>query len=510
MVYLGQDVDHIPGLGGPAPSRDGHGMVVYGPPDALAVVYHRMGGKAPGPKQRPPRKASPLLEKARPYQRDGVAAVVSGLEEGGGYILADDMGLGKTMQTLAVWDSLNRPWPLLVVAPASVRRGWRREFRQWLNMEVKLVETGAQAEKVTQEDGVVITSYELVSKLPAAFVPHAMVIDEAHLLRGRRAKRSEVLYERSKLCKYRLALSGTPMWGRPRDLWMLLKILFPKYRFGNANQFDYAYCGAFVNKWGGKENKGATRSDELRLRLGYVMTRRTKAELKDQLPSLTRVVRWLPGTKAATQALQAVALKQTRLTDAIEATLQSKIDPVVDAVTELEGRAIVFTWQKKDVAELARRITDEGFECVPITGDLTHAQREAAVDLAIKQKACVVATIDSSGTGVDKLQHVASTVLFHALDYTPIKMAQAESRAHRLGQTDPVTAVFFAMENSADSFIVETVVDKLDAWRQTMGSDTTAAMNDVMSAPQTVEAEERALAEIYARMGTDAGEETDE
>ena len=115
---------------------------------------------------------------------------------------------------------------------------------------------------------------------------------------------SEALLERSKGASYRLALSGTPMWGRPRDLWMLLKVLFPDYRFGTANEFDYAYCAAFVNKWGGKENKGVSRSEELRKRLAFVMLRRTKAEIGDQLPSLTRVIRWVPAEKRATQALE--------------------------------------------------------------------------------------------------------------------------------------------------------------------------------------------------------------
>jgi hypothetical protein len=70
-----------------------------------------------------------------------------------------------------------------------------------------------------------------------------------------------------------------------------------------------------------------------------------------------------------------------------------------------------------------------------------------------------------------------------------------------------VTAVFFAMEDSADRLVVEQVVDKLEAWRQTMGSDSTSAMNDVMSAPATAEAEEKALAEIYAALAASEEEE---
>ena len=504
--YLGQNVEHIPGL-----RVVNQGTTIKATPDAFAVVTMRhpefqapVGKAAPGITKPTGLYAD---ERLRPYQKEGIGHLALRLRNDGGSILADDMGLGKTLQTCATWDAMNRPWPLLVVCPASVRRGWVKEFKQWLGIQPRLVETGKQAENTMPGEGVVICSYDLVGKLPVSFVPHMVVLDEAHLLRGRQAKRSETLLERCKVASYRLALSGTPMWGRPRDLWMLLKVLFPDYRFGTANEFDYAYCGAFVNKWGGKENKGVTRPDELRKRLGYVMLRRTKQEIGDQLPSLTRVIRWVPAEKRATQALQAFALSQLKLTDAVEATLQSKMKPVVEAVDELEGHAVVFTWQKKDAYELGERVEALGYPCVVITGDMTHKQREAAVADAAKRKACVVATIDSTGTGVDGLQHVASNIIFHALDYTPIKMAQAESRCHRLGQKDPVTALFFAMEDSADRLIIEKVVDKLDAWRNTMGSDSTAAMNDVMAAPQTAEMEAAAIKDIYDSLNLSEEEE---
>lgn len=504
--YLGQNVEHIPGL-----RVVNQGTTIKATPDAFAVVTMRhpefqapVGKAAPGITKPTGLYAD---ERLRPYQKEGIGHLALRLRNDGGSILADDMGLGKTLQTCVTWDAMNRPWPLLVVCPASVRRGWVKEFKQWLGIQPRLVETGKQAENTMPGEGVVICSYDLVGKLPVSFVPHMVVLDEAHLLRGRQAKRSETLLERCKVASYRLALSGTPMWGRPRDLWMLLKVLFPDYRFGTANEFDYAYCGAFVNKWGGKENKGVTRPDELRKRLGYVMLRRTKQEIGDQLPSLTRVIRWVPAEKRATQALQAFALSQLKLTDAVEATLQSKMKPVVEAVDELEGHAVVFTWQKKDAYELGERVEALGHPCVVITGDMTHRQREAAVADAAKRKACVVATVDSTGTGVDGLQHVASNIIFHALDYTPIKMAQAESRCHRLGQKDPVTALFFAMEDSADRLIIEKVVDKLDAWRNTMGSDSTAAMNDVMAAPQTAEMEAAAIKDIYDSLNLSEEEE---
>lgn len=407
------------------------------------------------------------------------------------------MGLGKTVQTIAVWNSLRRPVPLLVVAPASVRRGWVREFKKWAELDVLLVETGKQAKEVGNAK-VVITSYELAKKLDVRFCPHMMVMDEAHLLRGRLASRSNFLLELSRVASYKMALTGTPIWSRPRDFWMLLKILFG-YRFGTADQFDYAYCGAYTNQWGGKVNKGATRLDELKLRLSYAMLRRTKEQVASELPPMTREIRWVDATKPATKALEAAILKQLSFPDALNATLDAKIDVAVEAATSA-GRFLLFTWQKRHAQLLHEKLTADGVECELITGDISHAEREAIVARATLNQCGIVATIDSTNAGVDGLQHIADTVIFHAIDYVPIKMAQAEARLHRIGQKNPVTVIYIAMTDSADQFVVETVVEKLDQWKATMGSDSTSSMNDTLAAPNIKESEEAALAAIFQAM----------
>lgn len=409
------------------------------------------------------------------------------------------MGLGKTVQTLATWDALLRPWPLLICAPASVRPTWKAQFKRWLGMDATVVTSGKKAAALTKEDKVVVTSYDLVKKLAAAFVPQMLVLDEAHLLRGRMADRSNHLLQLAQMTSYRLALTGTPIWSRPRDFWMLLKILFG-YRFGTADDFDYAYCAAYQNQWGGKENKGVSRPEELKLRLSYVMLRRLKEDVASELPPLTREIRWVPQgkDKAAAKALEAAVLGQLHFSDALNATLDQKVDAAVEAAQEA-GKFLMFTWQKRHAELLHEKLNAAGYPCELLTGDYTTAERQLAIERAKKSGASVVATIDSSGTGVDGLQDVASTAIFHALDYVPIKMAQAEARLHRLGQQNPVTVIYVALEDSADQFVVNTIVEKLDQWKATMGSDSTSSMGDTLGAPGS-DHEAKALAAIYASM----------
>ena len=497
MVADPNSIEHIPGL-------KAYGGNIVGSVDGMAVLAARNGYEGfPSAEATylSGNVASPAIDGLRDYQRAGIQRLVGNLQRDGGALLADDMGLGKTVQTIGTWNSLGRPVPLLVVAPASVRRGWVKEFAKWANLSATLVETGAQAKAVQRDTKVVITSYELVKKLNTQFTAHMVVMDEAHLLRGRMAGRSRTLLEVAKLASYKLALTGTPMWSRPRDFWMLLKILFG-YRFGTADEYDYAYCGATVNQWGGKENKGATRLNELKLRLPYVMLRRTKENVASELPSFTRVIRWVAATKPATKSLEAFALKQLSFSDALNATLDAKVDAAIEAAMSA-GRFLLVTWQKKHAEILHEKLNEEGYACELITGDYSHAEREAAIDRARSSGASVVCTIDSTNAGVDGLQHVASTAIFHALDYVPIKLAQMEARLHRIGQSQPVTAVYLAMEDSADTFVVQTVLDKLDAWKATMGGDATAEMGDTMGAPNMKRSEAEALAAIYAAMGAD-------
>lgn len=42
------------------------------------------------------------------------------------------MGLGKTLQVLAVACAYREDWPVLVVAPSSLRANWQKEAHKWV------------------------------------------------------------------------------------------------------------------------------------------------------------------------------------------------------------------------------------------------------------------------------------------------------------------------------------------------------------------------------------------
>uniref|UniRef100_A0A7S3UFA5 Uncharacterized protein n=1 Tax=Picocystis salinarum TaxID=88271 RepID=A0A7S3UFA5_9CHLO len=70
-----------------------------------------------------------LYEKLLPFQKEGVQR---GVAFGGRVLLADAMGVGKTVQAIAMASCFKEEWPLLIVAPASLRLTWADAMERWL------------------------------------------------------------------------------------------------------------------------------------------------------------------------------------------------------------------------------------------------------------------------------------------------------------------------------------------------------------------------------------------
>jgi SWI/SNF-related matrix-associated actin-dependent regulator of chromatin subfamily A-like protein 1 len=448
----------------------------------------------------------------RDYQERGVSALRRITKDVGGAILADDMGLGKTRQAIEFVQSFPPPTRALIVCPGSVRETWREELRKWATGTVAVLNPATtKADKKDWEDSAeavwVITSYELADRAhDAAFnqsPPDVLIMDEGHMLCGRKSQRTARLQELSMLVPYKLMLTGTPMWSRPRDFYSVLRILFGQ-RFGSRSDFDLTYCGGYVNEWGGWVNKGATRAEELKRRISYYMVRREREEVLKELPALTRQIMWVDPPVRAAQAFQSAMLNRSsdNLWAAMKATLDAKIPPVLEYAAQSK-RFLLFTWMKTHAHQIAKVLHSEmDTPCVCITGDMDVRERAALVKQAQANKWGVVATIDSAGAGVDGLQHVAHVGIMHAFDYVPLKMLQAEARLHRMGQTNGVHWTYFACKDSMDQLIVQTVVEKLDQWKSLMdkGGGRKNTLRDSLGVGQYGGDEKAALKALYEAM----------
>jgi SWI/SNF-related matrix-associated actin-dependent regulator of chromatin subfamily A-like protein 1 len=123
----------------------------------------------------------------------------------------------------------------------------------------------------------------------------------------------------------------------------------------------------------------------------------------------------------------------------------------VEPLVESGERVIFFAYHRDVVDKLAKALPGD---VATITGDTPAPARRAILD-SLDKHDFLVATMDSTGYGVDGIQLHASHVAFIELDWTPTKHEQCEGRLHRIGQTNPVNSWYFVATNTLDRVVMD-------------------------------------------------------
>ncbi|HEY3992585.1 MAG TPA: DEAD/DEAH box helicase [Ktedonobacteraceae bacterium] len=184
----------------------------------------------------------------RDYQRRGVAWLQYLENLGLNPCLADDMGLGKTMQIIACLlkerEDVQELPATLIIAPTSVIGNWRKEIERFApRLRTHVHQGGARLKdkqaftEICQTRDVVLTSFALArldEKLLQSQKWHRVVVDEAQNIKNPQAAQTRAILKLP--TRHRLALTGTPVENRLRDLWSIFNFLNPGY-LGKEAQF---------------------------------------------------------------------------------------------------------------------------------------------------------------------------------------------------------------------------------------------------------------------------------
>jgi SNF2 family DNA or RNA helicase len=188
----------------------------------------------------------------RDYQRRGVSWLQYLENLGLNPCLADDMGLGKTMEVIAHLlkerEEAGSVPPTLVIAPTSVLGNWRKEIERFAPQLRTLVHQGSTRLKdkqafaqACQGYDVVLTSFALArldEKILQSLQWHRVVVDEAQNIKNPQAAQTRAILKIP--APRRLALTGTPVENRLRDLWSIFNFLNPGY-LGKEAQFRKSF-----------------------------------------------------------------------------------------------------------------------------------------------------------------------------------------------------------------------------------------------------------------------------
>ncbi|KAM6466511.1 SWI/SNF-related matrix-associated actin-dependent regulator of chromatin subfamily A-like protein 1 isoform 1-T1 [Liasis olivaceus] len=419
-----------------------------------------------------------LVASLLPFQREGVNFAVS---KGGRLLLADDMGLGKTIQAICIAAYYRREWPLLVVAPSSVRYTWAEAFHRWLPSlcpdTIRVIATGKDcllARLIT------IVSFDLLSKmekqLKTAF--QVVIVDESHFLKNGKTARCQAAMPLLKAAKRVILLSGTPAMSRPAELYTQIAVVQPSF-FPQFHAFGVRYCDAKQRPWGW-DYSGSSNLGELKLLLEEsVMIRRLKSDVLSQLPAKQRkmVVVVPEGINTRTKAELAAVAKEVAkgcktkqeqkeaLIMFYNRTAEAKIHCILEYILELleSGRQkfLVFAHHKLILDAISEELERKNIGFIRIDGSTPSAERQSLSQKFQFSEKLSVAVLSLTAANMGLTLSSADLVVFTELFWNPGVLIQAEDRAHRIGQTSSVDIHYLVAKGTADDYLWPMIQEKI-------------------------------------------------
>ena len=434
-----------------------------------------------------------------PYQARGVQWMWDTVSRTGGLILADEMGLGKTLQIIALLmiDPPSSRAPALIVCPTSLIANWVREIARFAPTLGVAVHRGAHRTGVVsglQTSQVLITTYDTMVNDIAIFSSLEwswVICDEAQAIKNPHSNRRQVIAAIPR--KRAIPMTGTPVENSLVDLWSLTDFAIPGL-LGSLSEFEGSFPDSLDS---GQQLKRLTDPIILKRRVADVASDLPERidvdvplELDDRLIDHYREVRDatmekypVAGALVATLQLQLVcahpwlrnAGENEEDAAIVTAADMPLVTPKMERVVTLLREAFA-NGRKVIVFALFNRIGDllkQACSHMPdthwgaINGSTPQEDRQTIIDVfaAHEGPACLVLNPKAAGAG---LNITAATVVIHFTPvWNPALEAQASARAHRRGQTDPVTVYrLFYLDT-----VEEVMIDR-SAWKNDLANET--------------------------------------
>lgn len=317
-----------------------------------------------------------------------------------------------------------------------------------------------------------------------------VILDEAHRLKNKDAKRTKAIAEIASLDVHLLMLTGTPLRNNEHEAAVLLGLLNSEARTALSKE------------------KGYTIND-IKEYLNYLMIRRTKAEILPDLPEKTRqridvgnldpdsmsnyheAISWARESyqKAIARGLSEAearrdmqgAIEQARTALGVAKVLGGDVADLVREVVDNKGSCVVFCAHHKVSDELKIQLERENIKVKIIDGRVLPAQRSAIVTEFQEGKVdVIIGGINAAGEAITLTR--ADTVIFVELDWVPAALLQAEDRIHRVGQPNHCHVIQLIARmptgTNLDEMMIELLGSKMERIGAVLGEETGNIISD--------------------------------
>ncbi|MBK8557262.1 MAG: DEAD/DEAH box helicase [Lewinellaceae bacterium] len=329
---------------------------------------------------------------------------------------------------------------------------------------------------------VVLTTYHtarqdlsLLQKTPW----HCMVLDESQQIKNRSSELFKVVLALE--ADYKVSLSGTPIENSLADLWSQMQFINPD-TLGSYPRFRKTVQLPI------EKQRDETAREQLFLRVRPFFLRRTKEEVAPELPTLTeqifysemsvaqrkrydqvksavrnQILSLFDDPKTRLMALQALTkLRQIAnhpvLTEPEFEQESGKFEDVLaqwEVVRKAGHKVLFFSSFEKHLQLFRKAFEEAGYPYAWLTGDTPGPDRAREVH-KFQEDSSVQAFFMTRKAGGVGLNLTGADYVF-LLDpwWNPASEDQAIARAHRIGQTRPVTAIRFISMDSIEEKILQ-------------------------------------------------------
>ncbi|XP_071562145.1 SWI/SNF-related matrix-associated actin-dependent regulator of chromatin subfamily A-like protein 1 [Temnothorax nylanderi] len=416
-----------------------------------------------------------LTDALMPFQRDGICY---GISKNGRCLIADDMGLGKTIQALGIAHYFKDSWPLLIVAPSSVKFQWSQAIYEFLpSIPTHYIHHFASAKDRIEDDKITITSYDLLARNLHVFERYIygfVILDESHVLKSTKTARFQAAQRICAHARHIVLLTGTPALSRPIELYSQISLITT--RFLSYDDYGMRYCGGQrdVYSW---EYTGCSNMQELQSLLKVnCMIRRVKTDVLHQLPSKIRQVIILDSDliktgKQMKEMSRKIEITATALerhntllqyyTESSYARLKA-VRKYVANLFENKKKCLLYAHHQNVLTAICEVAKSMNVRYIKIDGKTNPEQRKLQVDLFQERDDCMAAVLSITAANAGITLTAAHLVVFAELFWNPGILCQAEDRVHRIGQNDTVIIQYLVARNTADDYIWPLINKKMN------------------------------------------------